>query len=70
MSNMSDLTTVTKIHRKGEFAIRVTTETAAMLLELVSKSAVSGVQAHLLAELYAQANLAVRALENERDDEP
>ena len=67
MSNVSD---IPKSRFGREYSIKVTKDTAPMLLELVSKSAVSGVQAHLLAELYTQASAAVRTLENERDDAP
>lgn len=66
MSNVSDLP---KTRSKGEFFLKVTVDTAPLLLEMVTKAAVSGPQAHLLAELYAQVSTAARSLANAADDE-
>ena len=51
--------------KKNSWTITVDAETAPLLLELCSKAAVAGPQARLLADLYAQAETAARAIADE-----
>lgn len=53
---------VSRLNTPARQSINVTVESAPMLLELCEKAAVTGAQAHLLADLYAQAKAAVEKL--------
>jgi len=58
---MSEVTSIGKARQHVN--IGLTRDTAPLFLELVSKAAVAGPQAHLLADLYAQALAAVKMIE-------